>query len=456
MNNASSRKGFTSLPLWERAIWALVLLGFLLANEAADQYPRVIITVFAFTLLVFCVRVFYGHGGRVATPLGIWVLMVGFTGGYAGLVGVGDDRVTAVSLATALYLLFLQTFGITLIAWGSDIKDRPQLPEWFTGVTILWLVSWITLGIAIVLTQVASRLGAVGEGIGFAAIVTMSLSAWAKPKAQLLSGQSAGIILAMFLYVFLLHSGSGRLRIVALGVCVFIVATIQFRNMNLKLVGLVLLPLMLVGLASYRLWVISRQTGAEEGRTGLESLTDPIVAFADLVQNQSMGTFIPRGFGNLLTPIAGLLPDSVDVPSALGYELVSVWRPESYGTDYSAAATVAGEWFWMGGSLGVIISIPLLGSLLRILDIIVAHAAARFIKSFAWTLGLGCFIVLAGGLGDLVWGGGHVYIYRAVIRVLVIVGLLSFTMLARAVALKELSLDIREIPTAQSRRRAVA
>ncbi|NII88509.1 hypothetical protein [Corynebacterium glutamicum] len=259
----------------------------------------------------------------------------------------------------------------------------------------------------------------IAESIGFVSIVVMVLALCSNVEIKFFSFSTLLFLSGFLFYVFYLHSGTGRLRVAALAFAILMILSLRFQTWFLKLVILAGVPLGLLFFAWYRIQFIESTIGSAEGRTGLESLTDPFITFAYFLDLNANGMFSFSGFKNLLTPIAFLLPAGWEIPEAFGYQIVEIWRPESYGTGYSAAATVVGEWYWMGGELAVFISIPILGGFVRILGKVYAKSISGFEVSPYKTCSLLIVLLLGSSLGDLVWGGIHTFTYRSVVRIFI-------------------------------------
>lgn len=430
-------------PYWERVLWAVFTFALVVAWQFAapgdivgrgTERPTGWSMLLATVLIIFCVRVYLGHGRQSVTPLGIWAIMIATLGGYSGFVGLDDERVSSTALAFALLLMLIQTVGIAIIAWGNN-EHAIQLRPWSTGRGMIIVLAWIVIAGA----TVVSRVGAAGfaEGAGFTAILLLAFAAWAPKDARLLSGGTAGVFVACAVYLLALHTGQGRLRLVALAACLLIIFSLCFTQWTTKFGSALGFPLILFGMALYRLAFIRETDGQAEGRTGLESLTDPIITFSHVIDRVRFGIFDFKGYSNLFTPFTPLLPDNWNIPEAWGFALVTVWNTERYGSGYSAAGTATGEWYWMGGVVGVLISIPVLGLGLKLLNWIIESLAGSFMKSLLSTLVLAAAIILAGALGDMAWGGVHVFVYRSVFRILVCIAVVGFFWLWSAAVVKQ-------------------
>lgn len=416
---------------FERLFWlvfSLVLLGVMAGGVTQGNNKGILL--FAATLFLFCARIFLGHGGKVVTPLGVWMVMTALVSGYAAVVGVDDYRVSDTSIMLAQALIFVQAVGIAIFSWGGTDYRIPEMGAWNSSRRTVVVFCWVLLMVSLLLVGSPGIGQIIAESIGFAAIVVMVLALCSNIDLRFFSFSTVLILLAFLFYVVFLHSGSGRLRVAALAFAILMVLTLRFRTWVLKWATVAGVPIGLSFFAWYRIQFIESTVGSAEGRTGLESLTDPFITFSYFVDLNLNDMFTFAGFKNLLTPISFLLPSGWEVPEAFGYQIVEVWRPESYGSGYSAAATAAGEWYWMGGIMAVFLSIPFLGILVRWLGVFYSKVILGFETSAVKTGVLLIVILLGSSLGDLVWGGIHTYIYRSVVRifaVIFIIGIVAIT-----------------------------
>lgn len=421
----------------ERFFWPSVAVLMVVAAFSGAEFSGVTVVVYATVVAVFCVRVFLGHGGTAVTPLGIWALITSLTAGYSGMVGWDDPRVSSEATVGALALTLVQIVGISLFAWGDASSWGRRLGTWSESRILGTGLAWGVLLGCVGAYRLVPSLGVLTEGVSFVCVFLVALGTWARPDARLISWGSFSVAVVVVIYVGLLHTGGGRLRIAALCLGVLIVASLRFPAFWIKIATITAIPVALLFLAWYRILFTGETFGGQSGRTGLESLTDPLITFAAIIDMQRLNELPAQGFANLLTPISFLFPDHWDIPLAFGYEVVSVWNTERYGSGYSAAANSAGEWFWMAGVVGVILSVPILGLYLRGLNYLIRYGAPTFMDSLIATLVFLGALALAGALGDMVWGGGHVYLYRSVARIATVVAVSLFLFLLRGVLVQQ-------------------
>lgn len=371
-------------------------------------------------LALFCLRTFLGNGGRTITPLGVFTLVTLFTAAFPAYEAWDDTRVSTEALRTAVGLTYLLTFLVTMISWrfGREIRfDKKVLPG-------RWL--FILIGLALYAFSYqfrASHLlpGIIIESPAIVGILLVAFGAWWS-RSVILLVLSLPVVLGMSaVYVLDIHSGQGRLRIAAVGLGLLVLFAIRVRGFWVKLLAVLMGPGALMVFATLRkAHQESINKGNSANRTGLESLTDPFVTFANLVDLHEQGRFEFQGGKNLLTPLTPIAPESWDLPRAVGYELVKYWKPEKAIPKYdwySVAANATGEWYWMWGSIGVVIGGLVLGLGIALFNWAVTRGHAA-LQTRWWAPALFITAVtFAAGLGDLIWGGLHIYWFRTLPRI---------------------------------------
>ncbi|WP_288819345.1 hypothetical protein [uncultured Corynebacterium sp.] len=371
-------------------------------------------------LALFCLRTFLGNGGRTITPLGVFTLVTLFTAAFPAYEAWDDTRVSTEALRTAVGLTYLLTFLVTMISWrfGREIRfDKKVLPG-------RWLFIFIGLALYAFSYQFrASNLlpGIIIESPAIVGILLVAFGAWWS-RSVILLVLSLPVVLGMSaVYVLDIHSGQGRLRIAAVGLGLLVLFAIRVRGFWVKLLAVLMGPGALMVFATLRkAHQESINKGNSANRTGLESLTDPFVTFANLVDLHEQGRFEFQGGKNLLTPLTPIAPESWDLPRAVGYELVKYWKPEKAIPKYdwySVAANATGEWYWMWGSIGVVIGGLVLGLGIALFNWAVTRGHAA-LQTRWWAPALFITAVtFAAGLGDLIWGGLHIYWFRTLPRI---------------------------------------
>lgn len=408
----------------EAFFWVLVILGLVLflGNATTDRARYDVAVSVGVAVTLFGVRAFLSDGGGRITALGLFnlstALFVGFGAIYAG--GSQDSRVTGLYLALAALAAFIPQVAVTLLSWGKSRTATIRFP----GIKdSRWLTRWgfLTLAgaAAFKLAGVPAAVDPYVEATAFTAITAIALGLYWRPDSRMLSLATIAVGALTVVYAEVFHIGSGRLRIVALICAIGVIVTARFQRKRLKWATVAAIAPALWWLAQDRKELQeSLSAGASAGRTGLESMLEPVIVFGKLIQAQVEAGF-PLSYGqNLLSFPFALVPESwfPGAPQALGYELVRIMAPARYGTGYSVVATSSGEAYYNFGWLGLVLIVPALVILLRLLD----HAMVR--RMSAETVGLSALLwiifwsMLAGGISDLTWSGHHTFLTRASTR----------------------------------------
>ena len=123
----------------------------------------------------------------------------------------------------------------------------------------------------------------------------------------------------------------------------------------------------------------------------------------------------------------------------MGYSLVQYWMPDKNTAAYewfSVAANATGEWYWMGGLFGVVLGGVALGALIAVLNWALSwryrHIKQQYLPSVVFISA----VLLAAALGDLVWGGLHIYWFRSLPRVILAIPLCLVVLAVLALAKK--------------------
>lgn len=408
----------------EEAIWGLTILLVALWSDSLQgaQIGTVL-------LALFCLRAFIGSGGRAITPLGVFALVTLFTAGYPAYVAWDDNRITSDALRGAVALTFFLTFVACALSWRAAAQlSRDKVV--FPGALLYSGIGVVLFALGYALRSSESLPGIVIESIAVAGVFLTAIGAWWS-RSKVWLWLSFPVVIAMTaVYILQIHSGQGRLRIAALGLGLLLMFSIRFRGMWIKLLTILAGPAALMVFSMLRKAHQERiNKGNSANRTGLESLTDPFVTFANLLDLHEQGRFDFQGGKNLLTPLTPIAPESWDLPRAIGYELVKYWKPEKAIPKYdwySVAANATGEWYWMGGVSAVVIGALAVGAFLALLNWAMTRGYAGLEKNW-WAVAL--FIVavtFASGLGDMVWGGLHIYWYRSIPRVILEIVVVAF------------------------------
>ena len=408
----------------EEVIWGLTIL--LVALWSDPLQGAQIGTVL---LALFCLRAFIGSGGRTITPLGVFALVTLFTAGYPAYVAWDDNRITSDALRGAVALTFFLTYVACSLSWRAAREFRRGkvvLP----GAYLYSVIGIVLFALGYTIRSSELLPGIIVESIAVAGVFLTAMGAWWS-RSKVWLWLSFPVVVAMAaVYVLQIHSGQGRLRIAALGLGLLLMFSIRFQGMWIKLLTILAGPAALMVLSILRkAHQESISKGNSANRTGLESLTDPFVTFANLLDLHEQGRFEFQGAKNLLTPLTPIAPESWDLPRALGYELVKYWKPEKAIPKYdwySVAANATGEWYWMGGVSAVVIGALAVGAFLALLNWAMARGYAELEKHWGAVALFISAVTFASGLGDMVWGGLHIYWYRSFPRIILEIAVVAF------------------------------
>lgn len=422
----------------EACFWSSVVIGLVLtvANSTAgtEHYRTAVAIGVAVTL--FGMRAFLGDGGGRVTALGLFnlstALFVGFGAIYAG--NAEDVRVASLYLALASLAVFIPQVAITIFSWDKArtvsvqfpaLKDSRWLTRW--GFLALFLAAAVKYATAADIYASATKsFDPYIEASAFTAITLIAVGLYWRPKARLISWATVAVGALAVIYAEVFHIGSGRLRIVALICSIGVVVTARFQHRALKWMTIAAIAPALWWLAQDRKDMQeSLHAGASQGRTGLESMLEPIVVFGKLIQAHAESGFSLSYGQNLLSYPFAFIPESwfPHAPQALGYELVLIWTPEKYGSGYSVVATNSGEAYYNFGWFGLVLIVPVLVIFLRLVDQQMVKRMSAASVGLAALLWIVFWAMLAGGISDFTWSGQHTFLTRATTR-LPLLGLL--------------------------------
>ncbi len=385
-------------------------------------------------------RVFLGHGGPLLTPQSIFgfafAIFFGIGGVYHAVLAPSEAQPW---LRLSLLLALLAQVGIHFGFW---YRRRPtsggQLPTGLLSGTSGTVLA--VLGAAAFLGAVLWRFRSAGDpsftslalGTAFSGVTLTTAALVLHERARLLSLRSVVVLAMLAMFIRYVHGGTGRLLIVALGFAIAIIYALRFRTMLIKVAVIVATAPVLWWMARDRLTLINDLSfGDSYGRTGLESAVRPPLGFAELLHAYRAGSFAPSGGSTFLSLPAMFVPDQFwdDRPIALGYELARITAPTKYGTGYSDASSVYGEWLFSFGYLGLLLMVPVIGLALPLLDRILARSL-RARSDEARLLAVSAAIILCAGVPDLVWSGLHTYGVRSLLRLpLLLIPLLLIALL---------------------------
>lgn len=410
---------FSRLTRWEMAFWCVVVL--LVWASRLWATPLFSAQVGTVALAIFCLRAFVGHGARIITPLGVFSLVTLMTAAFPAYAAWDDSRITPNALSSAVLLTLFFTVVSGLFSWsfGTFSSNRTVVP----GAILFAVLGLAQFLLAYLVKGTGILPSIVVESLAIAGILVMAFGAWWHRSVWLLFLSLPLVLVFSAVYILQIHSGQGRLRIAALGLGLLVMFSIRVRGLWVKLLSILAGPVALMVFAKLRKAHQEQiHAGNSANRTGLESLTDPFVTFAKLIDLHDQSRFEFQGGRNLLTIFGDIAPSNWELPRAIGYELVKYWMPEKAKPGYewfSVAANATGEWYWMWGVTGVILGSLAVGALLSALNWGLAEGVNKMAKKWLAVALFICSVTFAAGLSDLVWGGLHIYWARLIPRVLI-------------------------------------
>lgn len=403
-------------PVLEPILWSLAGTAPVFSSSASLISSYASILAIGMLMAALGIRVFLGHGGPRITALGIFAISSSIVVGLGAVQEVisPHNRTHAIFLECAVYFSFVAQVLVCFIAWRIRLPIAGRGPIIDLGsARILLVASVTTLGALSILALSEQSRNQLLEPSAFTTIVLIAVAVLSRPSRASLIRQAAILIFSLALYAQLFQGGSGRLRLVALACTIAVIWSTTHPQKYFKLVLLCMTPLAIAFLASQRLSLQeSIRAGASAGRTGLESMTEPILVFAQIIQAQvDLGQPLAGGQTLLTLPIS-LFPGTNTLGGLgepLGYQLVRITDPTRYGTGYSVAATTFGEWWFNFSAAAILFVVPFLVLLLHFLD----RKQSRFIaQGLSGPASLFWYVVVTmacGSVADLAWMGLHIY-----------------------------------------------
>ena len=417
---------FTATCAWVVIVARLWFSTDISAADASSQVIAVVSFVHGMTLFVLLGR------DRITMP-GYFMASSAAIVGISGLLVIPDPYFIEgprpeLYLNAALFSSTLAQIGIGALCLRADATGRPA-PVILPVRTVQWAqtAGLIVLTVAAVL---GTRLEPVLDGIGFSAILLISVAALLSPSGLRSAWNVVLILGALMTYPTLIISGTGRLRAIALILAVAYVFFLRYGRRWLKTVGVILAPIILAVLGAWRKEYEVSLSGDYGNDTGLSSMFVAIGNFGSLIHDSELGR-LPTLGASLLSPIRPALPDDLVpqwIPDAIGYELAALTDPELYGTGFSTVASIYGDLWWNFGALGLVIGVPLLAIMLDRLDAWTIRSYGNAAKDPRGLLYFVFFAALLGGVGDIVWAGFHTWIVRMYARIaaLLLVWMVTF------------------------------
>lgn len=425
MESARKQKSLaTRLLVLEGLVWLMVvIIAWWWTLTATEPHLRSVIILTSSVSIASGVRSFLGHGHAAVTATGLFGLSTAMFIGYSGFVLAGQPGTDAgleyVALACVTGLT--AQVGTIVLAWHRT-QEMSRRAFWYNQEHTNWTVSIglvvlvAAAGVHIMMPQWRSWT----EASAFTAICLIAAGLILRKNVRIFSWSTLLVGITLILYTEFFHSGTGRLRLVALACAVAVIYTIRFPLRRLKVAIVSIIPFALIWMANDRLALQeSLAAGASDGRTGLESMIAPLNVFSLLLEALHEQGFEPSYGYNLLSVPALVIPEFVwpGQPMALGYEVVRFYAPEKYGDGiYSTVVSSTGEGIFNFGWLGLPLVIIFAAWALRLLDSLLVQQLNSRHATTLGLLGVVFVAILTGAIADYTWSGVHTYVARTLSR----------------------------------------
>ncbi len=412
----------------EASAWLAAALAILLA-ESLSYNPASLGPSVAFSCLacVFGTRVFLRHGGTQITAVGIYSYAFALFVGGSGLYFTVAEPIEAalrtwllIALASA-YMTQVITVFTCWTTWRRLPTDVLATPfDRQTRSAAVYLGS-LLLGISILAKSVGIAVE-IAVGTAMTAVVLVAAALMLSDRARIISVRSVVVLGLLAIFVRYFHGGTGRLQIATLAFALAILYALRFRSLVVKW-GVIIGTVPAVWWAArYREEYVRAAFGGEVN--GLGSAVRPMWTYAKLLSAYHDHAYSLAWGSTLITPLTSFLPSWLwsNKPMAFGYAIAMVTEPEKFGTGYSDAGSVFGEWFWNFSFVGLALLVPVIGLAIRWIDLIIPSASLQPRVAVLYVIAAA---IASAGVSDLVWGGLHTYVVRTAIRLIVLLPIIS-------------------------------
>lgn len=439
-------------PLLPGTFWVLVTTSAALLPSNAD-YSNAQFAV-SMVALTFGAWSFWQHGRNQLTVAGIYgfcsAIFVGFSGLNWWSLGQSNQHLLVATFACAItnvlmYYIFWYRLGTE--RWPTA-QPRGSDP----------LVVQSALMVGAVLTLVGAgastlELGpeALSAPVAFVGVTMLCVSL----AAQTTTARQLGIVRLLIVagacgvYVQYTFSGYGRLVLASLGLVVAASLCLRLPGRTVKALGLIGSGPAIAILVRARENFGVAEYGYE--LDGLGSITAPLQQFAVMVQGLPDAQL---GHGStfwaaLVTHVpSGLWTDK---PEGFGLVLAHEYNPTLASIGGTLAALDRGEWLYNFGWWGVVAMVPAIGLLVLWADRWLFGSVHKPLATKRALLGLSAALIVAGSMGDYLWGGAHTFTGRAGTRLLVVLAL-TMTWAAIKIGVEQRGVASRTEDSARSAR----
>ncbi len=421
----------------ERPGWpvALVLAGALAAVAAwvvralgDTESATVLVSVAHLTLGL---AVFLLHGGLRVSATGIYFFSSGLLFGGAGAI-VAVQTEFPEQLWAVASLTFLAHLVLVILRCQSPVRVHfPQVPPEAGPVRWPIFMGLAYMAAGIVAKPVAPT--ALAQAFGFVGATLLAAAAvygLRQPRRSLALPELAVASFGLAVFGTVFFTGFGRLIPINLMLVIALMVNAPWPAAWHKRAAVIaVLPLLLAsGISRLGLFGMEADLAAvvETGR-GLESVTDPVDLFAELVHldETDPAAAYPRQYGKTLAiALIALVPRAIwpGKPLSFAADLSDAVRPNA-PEGHSLATMIAAEFYVNFGWFALVL-LPLAATLLlRGADRWLWLATARPSPGTGLVIAIAAAI-LAAGIMDLVWGGAFTFTSRVFSRWLVLLPLL--------------------------------
>jgi hypothetical protein len=407
--------------------------------------------------LAHCAVGFWTDGRQRITAPNIYLFASALFIFFPGIYLVGNDPISfgQAQVVPALFLCYFSQVLMYHLFWCSmsqsmSVAEPPPANDRVT--------SWgMWAGFALIVTVVALRQVGIPDsplvnGAAFSGVALLAAASLRRTRRIGLASYAL-IGLGFFAYMEFVFSGFGRLELGAMALCVAIATAHRWRGRLVKAVILAATAPGVMYFAASRVAFTAALNPAQSASvSGLESVVSPLVRFAQLIELERAGELQHTYLNSVYATVVFWVPRRLwpGKPEGFGAELAHFFRPELDGRGHSELALFHGEWLFAAGLIGLALMVPVVGLLVRWMDVILQKASDLAIRERADLLKVVAIIIASASIVDLVWGGTFTYMARVGSRLLILLAL--YVALGRNhvdSASKKRSLPRRRVPTSQ-------
>lgn len=369
---------------------------------------------------------FWTDGRQRLTAPCIYFFAAGLFIYFPGIYMAFHDPITrgAVSLVPALTFSFFAQLLMYYVFWKPrDAGTADVLPSANRSVTT-WGIWWGLILVAIGTGLSIANIGDVAlvNGAAFTGVALLAVSSLRRSKRVTLFAYAI-IGATFYAYMTYVFSGFGRLELGGLALCIAMAAAHRWRGRAVKAALLLGIGPGLVYLAESRA-AFTATLNPNQAATvnGLESVISPMARFGQLIDLEALGSIAHTYGMSFFSTLVVLVPRQVwpDKPIGFGAELAAFFRPDLAGTGHSELALFSGEWLFAFGFFGLAVMVPVVGYLVRWIDVAMVRAQGIELNDRRSLLAIVAITIIGASIVDLMWGGSFTYMARVAPRLLIL------------------------------------